>query len=57
MTRYADVVTVLQRFVGSRTPSPEKLSALGLDHLVPIARVMVKQMLFLDPPAHGRIAE
>jgi cytochrome P450 len=55
VTRYADVVTVLQRFLGSRTPSPEKLSALGLDHLVPIARVMVKQMLFLDPPAHGRI--
>ena len=55
VTRYADVVTVLQQFLGSRTPSPEKLSALGLDHLVPIARVMVKQMLFLDPPAHGRI--
>ena len=55
VTRYTDVVTVLQRFLGSRTPSPEKLSALGLDHLVPIARVMVKQMLFLDPPAHGRI--
>lgn len=57
VTRYADVVTVLQRFLGSRTPSPEKLSALGLDHLVPIARVMVKQMLFLDPPAHGRIRQ
>jgi cytochrome P450 len=55
VTRYADVVTVLQRFLGARTPSPEKLSALGLDHLVPIARVMVKQMLFLDPPTHGRI--
>jgi pimeloyl-[acyl-carrier protein] synthase len=55
VTGYADVATVLQRFVASRTPSPEKLSALGLDHLVPIARVMVEQMLFLDPPAHGRI--
>ena len=55
VTRYADVVTVLQRFLGARTPSPEKLSALGLEHLVPIAQVMVKQMLFLDPPAHGRI--
>jgi cytochrome P450 len=55
VTRHTDVATVLQRFVASRTPSPEKLSALGLDHLVPIARVMVKQMLFLDPPAHTRI--
>ncbi len=55
VTRYADVVTVLQRFLGSRTPTPEKLSSLGLEHLAPIARVMVEQMLFLDPPAHGRI--
>jgi cytochrome P450 len=57
VTRYTDVLTVLQRFLASRTPSPEKLSALGLDHLVPIARVMVEQMLFLDPPAHGRIRQ
>jgi len=55
VTRYADVMTVLQRFLAARTPSPEKLTSLGLDHLAPVARVMVKQMLFLDPPAHGRI--
>jgi cytochrome P450 len=48
-------MTVLQRFLAARTPSPEKLTSLGLDHLVPVARVMVKQMLFLDPPAHGRM--
>ncbi len=28
---------------------------MGLAALTPIARVMVKQMLFLDPPSHGRI--
>jgi cytochrome P450 len=31
------------------------LTALGLEALTPLARVMVRQMLFLDPPAHGRV--
>lgn len=55
VTRYADVVTVLHDFSAQRTPSPEKLASLGLAHLNPIAQVMVKQMLFLDPPAHTRL--
>src|SRR5205085_2408458 len=53
--RYADVVTVFQRFSANRTPTPEQLAALGLSVLTPLARVMVLQMLFLDPPAHGRV--
>jgi cytochrome P450 len=28
---------------------------MGLSALTPLAQVMVRQMLFLDPPAHGRI--
>jgi cytochrome P450 len=55
VTRYADVVTVLHRFRAGRTPSPEKLAALGLGELTPIAALMVRQMLFLDPPEHGRV--
>lgn len=57
VTRYADVLTVLsdRRFSARRTPTPDDLAALGLDALVPIAQVMVRQMLFMDPPAHGRI--
>jgi cytochrome P450 len=55
VTRYADVVTVFQRFSANRTPTPEQLTALGLPSLTPLAQVMVKQMLFLDPPAHGRV--
>ena len=54
-TRYTDVITVFQRFSANRTPRPEQLKALGLDALVPLAQVMVRQMLFLDPPAHGRV--
>jgi hypothetical protein len=55
VTRYADVITVLQHFSASRTPTPEQLTALGLSRLVPIAQVLVRQMLFLDGPAHARI--
>lgn len=55
VTRYEDVVTVLTRFSADRTPTPEKLQAMGLASLSPIATIMVKQMLFMDPPAHTRI--
>jgi len=55
VTRYADVVHVFQLFSADRTPSPEQLAAMGMESLGPIAAVMVKQMLFLDPPAHTRI--
>ncbi len=55
VTRYADVVRVLRDFSAERTPTGEQLTAIGLGALNPVAQVMVKQMLFLDPPAHGRI--
>jgi len=55
VTRYADVVTVFQRFSADRTPTPAQLTALGLEALTPVAHVMVRQMLFLDPPAHSRV--
>ncbi|MGH7313095.1 MAG: cytochrome P450, partial [Candidatus Rokuibacteriota bacterium] len=54
-SRYADVVTVLHRFSAERTPTPEQLTAMGLSALNPIAQVLVRQMLFLDPPAHTRL--
>ncbi|MDQ6778844.1 MAG: cytochrome P450 [Actinomycetota bacterium] len=55
VTRYADVVEVLHRFSAERTHTPEKLAALGMEQLAPIAQVMVRQMLFLDPPQHNRV--
>ncbi len=55
VTRYEDVLRVLREFSARRTPSPEQLSNMGLSGLNPIAKVMVKQMLFLDPPEHTRI--
>jgi cytochrome P450 len=55
VTRYADVLKVLLTFSADRTPSPEQLGAMGMSAIGPIAQVMVKQMLFLDPPAHTRL--
>lgn len=55
VTRYNDVIRVLHHFSAARTPTPEQLSAIGLSALNPIAKVMVRQMLFLDPPDHTRL--
>jgi len=55
VTRYADVVTVLHRFRAARTPAPDRLEELGMGELSPVAAVMVRQMLFMDPPDHGRV--
>jgi cytochrome P450 len=55
VTRYADVVTVLHDFLAYKPASPEKLAALGLSSLDPITKVTMKQMLFMDPPAHTRL--
>lgn len=55
VTRYTDVVRVLRDFSAQRAPTTEQLTSLGLAALNPVAKVMVKQMLFLDPPEHARI--
>ncbi|MBI3406190.1 MAG: cytochrome P450, partial [Acidobacteria bacterium] len=55
VTRYADVVEVLYRYSADRTPTPEQLSAMDLSKINPIAKVMVKQMLFMDAPSHTRL--
>ena len=55
VTSYAGVVTVLHKFLADRTPTPETLRAMGLGALEPVAQVMVRQMLFMDAPAHTRL--
>ena len=55
VTRYADVINVLHHYSADRTPTPEQLSTMGMAALNPIAEVMVRQMLFLDPPNHPRL--
>jgi cytochrome P450 len=55
VTRYRDVVHVFQHYLAGRTPNPDQLAAMGMSELGPIAQVMVRQMLFLDPPQHTRV--
>jgi cytochrome P450 len=55
VTRYVDVLEVLHNFSAERTHTPEKLEAMGLAQISPIAQLMVKQMLFMDPPGHTRL--
>jgi pimeloyl-[acyl-carrier protein] synthase len=55
VTNYAGVLTVLHKFSADRTPTPEQLTAMGLNSLQPVAEVMVRQMLFMDAPAHTRL--
>jgi len=55
VTRYADVVTVLQSFSADRTLTEEQLTSMGLEALIPIVQVMKRQMLFRDPPYHSRL--
>ncbi len=55
VTRYADVLEVLQNFSADRTPTPEQLDGMGLSKISPLAQLMVNQMLFMDAPAHTRL--
>jgi len=55
VTRYEDVLRVLHTFLAARTPTPEQLEKMGLERIAPLARIMVRQMLFLDPPDHTRL--
>jgi pimeloyl-[acyl-carrier protein] synthase len=55
VTSYADVIAVLHKFSAERTPGPEQLATMGMKALEPVAEVMVRQMLFMDAPAHTRL--
>jgi len=55
VTSYSGVKEVLHKFSADRTPTPEQLNAMGMRALEPVAEVMVRQMLFMDAPAHTRM--
>jgi hypothetical protein len=55
VTGYQDCIAVLHKMSADRTPTPEQIKAMGIEQLAPIARVMTKQMLFMDAPAHTRL--
>jgi len=55
VTRYSDVVTVLNNFSAKCAPSPERLSAIGAGNMRPVGDILHRQMLFMDPPDHTRL--
>jgi cytochrome P450 len=55
VTRHADALSVLHRLSAACTPTPEQLASMGLAHLTPLAAMLVRQMLFMDAPAHTRL--
>jgi pimeloyl-[acyl-carrier protein] synthase len=55
VTRYADIVTVLHQYSAKCAPTPQQLEAIGIPELGPVAQVMMRQMLFMDAPAHTRL--
>jgi len=55
VTRYADIVTVLHQYSAKCAPTPHQLAAIGMPELSPVAQVMMRQMLFMDAPAHTRL--
>ncbi len=55
VTSYAEAVAVLTKFKAARTPTPERMRAMGLGVLGPYAELMLQQVLFLDAPDHTRL--
>lgn len=55
VTRYADVITVLQDFSAHCAPAPERLDEMGLSSMDRIGNALVQQMLFMDPPDHTKL--
>lgn len=55
LTKYEDAMYAVQHFSSERSPTPEQLTAYGMAELNPAAQVLVRQMIFRDPPAHTRL--
>jgi pimeloyl-[acyl-carrier protein] synthase len=55
VTSYPEVVTVLMHYSADRAPASDYLDRLGLSFMKPFAEMMRQQMLFMDPPMHGRL--
>jgi len=55
VTSYAECVTVLSKYKAARTPTPEYLEAMGLAVLAPYAGMMLKQVMYMDPPIHASV--
>src|SRR6266852_2544978 len=55
VTRYADVLSILHRFSADCAPKPEVMAAAAMSEMSPIAKVLMNQFLFMDPPRHTQL--
>lgn len=55
VTSYSEVLFVLSNFLAQRTPTPESLAQRGLSVMEPFAKILTRQMLFMDGHAHARL--
>src|SRR6266446_4249187 len=55
VTRYSDVFSILHRFSADCAPKPEMMAAMAVAEMSPIAKVMMNQFLFMDPPRHTQL--
>jgi pimeloyl-[acyl-carrier protein] synthase len=55
VTRYTDVLWILHNCSAQCAPDPRQIAAMGVADMSPIADVMVRMMLFMDPPTHSRL--
>jgi pimeloyl-[acyl-carrier protein] synthase len=55
VTSYTDVLWILHNCSAQCAPDPEQIAAMGVSDMSPIADVMVRMMLFMDPPMHSRL--
>jgi cytochrome P450 len=55
VTRYSDVLSILHRFSADCAPKPEVMAAAAMSEMSPIAKVLMNQFLFMDPPRHTQL--
>jgi cytochrome P450 len=55
VTRYSDVLSILHMFSADCAPKPEVMAAAGMSEMSPIAKVLMNQFLFMDPPRHTQL--
>lgn len=55
VTRYVDVLSILHRFSADCAPTPEVMAATVGPQMSPIAKVLMNQFLFMEPPRHTQL--
>ena len=57
VTRYDDCVEALRHLSSARAPKPGLFTRSGFEELEPLADILRRQMLNVDPPEHNRLKQ